>query len=218
MSIQSKLAPVAIALALILGAGYVHGVSTHRWTVSAEIRNATAKVASIPLTFGDWTAKESPLDERQAKIGRIEASISRQYVNAKTGQAVSVLLVCGRPGPISVHTPEVCYAGSGYKVESERKRVAYDYDGNRKASFWSIKVSKPEILRPERMSIDYGWFANQTWSAPDMDARFEYAGIPILYKLYVIREQSRMNDRSGTDTDPTPDFLKDFLPMLQKIL
>ena len=218
MSLKSKLAPVAIALVLILGAGYVHGVSTHRWTASAEIRSATEKVASIPLKFADWTGKDSQLDERQAKVGQIASSISRQYVNTKTGQNITVLLVCGRPGPISVHTPEVCYAGSGYEVSSDRKRIAYDYDGNKKANLWSIKVSKPDILRPERMSIDYGWFANQTWSAPDLDARFEYAAVPVLYKLYVIREQSRMNDRTGTDSDPAQDFLKDFLPMLQKIL
>ena len=30
----------------------------------------------------------------------------------------SVLLVCGRPGPVSVHTPDVCYAGVGYAMEN----------------------------------------------------------------------------------------------------
>lgn len=218
MSPKRKIIPAAIALIVILGAGLVHGVTTFRWTAASELKAAGEKLTKIPLTIGDWVGKDAPLDKRQETIGQISASVSRQYVNTKTGQAVTILLVCGRPGPISVHTPEVCYAGSGYEIASERKRESFDYGDSKAAQFWSIKVNKPDVMHPERMIIDYGWFAKQAWSAPEADARFSFAGVPVLYKLYTIREQARPNDRSGTDVDPAGDFLKDFLPVLQKTL
>jgi len=107
MSLKAKIAPALTALVVILGTGYVYGVSTFRWTASKELQSAADKLGRVPLNVGDWVGKDSPLDPRQAKIGQISASVSRHYVNSKTGQAVTILLVSGRPGPISVHTPEV---------------------------------------------------------------------------------------------------------------
>jgi len=217
MSSKLKLLPVLIAAIVILGSGYVHGVWSFRWSAARELATASAKLTTIPHVVGDWVGTDSQLDSRQASLGRIDSAVSRQYVNSKTGRAVTILLVCGRPGPISVHTPEVCYAGSGYEVASGRSKVSVDYDGGGKAAqFWSIRVAKPDPIRPERMIIDYGWFSGGNWTAPDLDSRLVFASHPVLYKLYIVREQSRSDEQVAFD--PTTEFLRDFLPKLQKSL
>lgn len=212
---SNKIPPVAIAVVILLGSGTVHGIWSFRWSAARELQAATTKVASIPLQFGDWTGNENKLDERQATVGRIHASMSRIYTNAKTGQVISALLVSGRPGPISVHTPEVCYAGSGFEVASESIKASVDAGLGKPSEFWTLKVNKPDPSRPEHLMIYYGWFADGRWQAPAVDARLGFAGIPVLYKLYVVRQQSRTE---SADFDATVDFLKSFLPELQKSL
>jgi len=216
MSSKPSLLIAGIAAILIVATGYVHSVWSFRWSAARELKAAGEKLSRVPLVIGDWTGKDSPLDERQASVGRIYASVSRQYVNAKTGRAVSILLLCGRPGPLSVHTPEVCYGNSGFTIAGDRSKMAVDYPGAAPAEFWALKVSKADPVRPERLIIDYGWFSDDHWSAPEIDARFVFAGQPVLYKLYTIREQDRVEE-SGVP-DPSADFLKEFLPALQKIL
>jgi hypothetical protein len=216
MCTKTTLLPAVATVAILLGSGYVHGLWSFRWSAAGEIRAAAERLAAVPAAFGDWSGTDAPLGDREAKVGRIDASVSRRYVNARTGRAVTILLVCGRPGPIAAHSPEVCYAGGGYEVEGERAKVAIGYGGPRPAEFWSIRVAKPDAARPERITIDYGWFADGVWTAPAGEARLHFAGHPVLYKLYAIREQPRADDRP--DFDPTADFLGEFLPRLQVAL
>ena len=70
-------------------------------------------------------ARTSPTTRRTMARAGIKGCVYRRYRNPRTGESVSVLLVCGRGGPISVHTPDVCYAGAGYRptARSEPKEV-----------------------------------------------------------------------------------------------
>ena len=124
--------------------------------------------------------------------------------------------VSGRPGPISVHTPDVCYPGAGFQVVGGREKVSVDYRGPAPAEFWELRVDKETATQSNSLAIDFGWFAGGTWTAPTVDARLKFAGYPVLYKMYVIREQ-RKSDRPRS-ADPGIEFLRDFLPELQRAL
>ena len=212
----SKLLPAITAIAILLGSGFVHGLWSFRWSAARELQTAKHNLEAVPKQFGDWTSsKDQKLDERQSTVGRIDASMSRIYTNAKTGQVISALIVAGRPGPISAHTPEVCYAGSGFDPAGESTKASIDYGGPNPGEFWTLKVSKPDPARPEHLKIYYGWFAGGRWQAPSGESRFRFASYPVLYKLYVVREHSRIE---GTDFDASVDFLKSFLPEVQQIL
>jgi hypothetical protein len=229
MQLKNKLIPSIMALVIILGAGYVHGITSFRWTAESALKVAEANLSKIPLEIeagvdgaGNkiyWKGLESKLDERQMKIGQIRASVSRRYTNSQTGQSVTILLLTGRPGPMSVHTPEVCYAGSGYTKQTERKLETIPNSGGSPANFWSLRVGKEDPLQPGELNILYGWFAKSKWTAPETDARFSFAEFPVLYKLYTVREDTRTTSgRSGDASDPSVKFLEVFLPVLQNIL
>src|SRR6516225_943605 len=95
---------VLIATALLVATGVVHGLWTDRWKPSADLERAVARLDSVPMTIGDWqaTSLELPADEVQgAQLG---GYLMRRYMNRFTGQQVLVVLMCGRPGPVGVHT------------------------------------------------------------------------------------------------------------------
>ena len=106
----------ALAVGAIVLCGTVHGFVCGRWELSRSAREAGARLPNVALDLADWKGEDLPL-----KYGGGEpmaGDLYRRYVNRATGKAVRVFLVCGRPGPVSVHTPDSCYAASGYKVKA----------------------------------------------------------------------------------------------------
>ena len=113
---MSRGAALLTAIVLVALTGAVHGVRTERWAVSNDLRDASALLAHVPMNFGDWEGHARELDKRQFEAAGIVGHVMRVYQNRKTQAVVQVLVVCGRPGRISVHTPDVCFAGIGYKL------------------------------------------------------------------------------------------------------
>src|SRR5690242_19074263 len=103
---------VTASLALV-ASGLVHGFWTDRWQASPETREAADQLDQLPRELGDWRARALPVQPGQAGQG-VAGCIQRRYVNDKTGAIVVLALVCGRPGPVSIRSPEICYVASGY--------------------------------------------------------------------------------------------------------
>src|SRR4051812_35648701 len=103
----------AASLALV-AAGLVHGFWTDRWVASTELQTASQRLADIPYAIGDWQGTDIEVRPGSAGAG-VTGCIQRAYKNRRTGAQVSMALVNGRPGPVSIHTPEACYGASGYK-------------------------------------------------------------------------------------------------------
>src|SRR5437870_1212645 len=105
--------PVLTALPLLVGFGVFEGLWTNRWGWSHEVERATERLAAVPRTIGEWHGHDEILDARQVKQAEMSGYVMRRYVHQRTGAALTVLLVCGRPGPTCVHSPDVCYRGAG---------------------------------------------------------------------------------------------------------
>ena len=110
-----SLAVVLIAALTVLS-GIVHGRMSNRWGPSPDTLAAAAKLAEIPQRFGDWRQQGADeLDKSSRDELQPAGYFVRRYENRQTGDIVSVTLLLGRPGPISVHTPEVCLAAGTTK-------------------------------------------------------------------------------------------------------
>ena len=83
-----------------------------------------ARVDDVPLEIGDWKA-EIEESERSAflQAGAMATGL-RKYTHASSKHSLLVILMCGRAGRMSAHTPEVCYQGAGYKLVGTRKASA----------------------------------------------------------------------------------------------
>ena len=121
-----------------------------------------------------------------------------------------MLLVCGRPGPVAVHTPEVCYPGAGFELAQDRpaKVVVQPGSGYPPAVFRSALFRQQEALTPASLRIYWSWNSIGNWAVPEYP-RFAFAGRPYLYKLYVIFELAgeRAEAADATETE----FLRQLL-------
>jgi hypothetical protein len=205
----------AIALLLLVSYGIAEGLWTDRWHFSDTLERATARLSQVPRTFGAWQGQdEEELDPRQVAQAEMSGYVRRRYVNRQNGAEVSVLLVCGRPGPTAVHSPEVCYAGSGFTATQAPTIYEVTASGSASCTLWVGQFLRNGPT-PEPLRIYWAWSANGAWQAAD-NPRVQLAHLPALYKLYVVRLLPRLDEPIAED--PCGEFLREFLPEIQTAL
>jgi hypothetical protein len=211
-----RVAPLLTAFAVLLGVGAVYGMWTDRWKTSNEPQASAARVKDVSMILGDWDGKSQELDARQLEAAEIVGHIYREYTNRRTGDVITVLLVCGRPGPISVHTPDVCFRGMGYDFRAPTVHYKLEADGDCPAADFNLAtMQKGGPLGSGAVRLFWGWSADGTWKAPDWP-RLVFGRKPALFKLYVLRRQPRADEPLAED--PCIGFLRLLLPELQRSL
>ncbi len=202
------------AVALIGVSGAAAGLWTHRWVPSRSLQEAAARLHEVPLKLEDWDGTEGTLDERMIAQADLAGYIARKYTNRRSGAVVSVLIVCGRSGPVCVHTPDVCYTNSGYEQTATRPhRTAVT--GAPPADFSVLDFRRTNVAVPSQMRLYLAWGRKEGWSAPKQP-RFTFAREPVLYKMYVLREAPRQPE--GAEPDPAAELIDALLPGLHEAL
>jgi hypothetical protein len=222
---MSRVLPILTSVALLVVYGLAEGYWTDRWSLSTELAQAPERLAAIPREVGDWHGQEDELGPRQARQGDIRASLLRRYTNRQTAEVLNVLVVCGRPGPISVHAPEVCLGGVGFAMKDRKARQKIEAPGlSSDETFWVAQFHKPGAAVPEVMELYWSWNGSGDWQAVD-NPRLSFARKRLLYKLYVSRALTRSTAptpaRDGAADGkkaPIRDFLKAFLPEVKRSL
>lgn len=203
-----------VAAAVLIISGYLHGVETNRWGATDDLPRAVQALEQVPATIGDWTSEPVPMPAAQLEVAEVAGHFSRHYVNRTDGTAVNVLIVCGRPGPIAVHPPTVCFTGGGYQVAELRTtdvRAADTVLGQ----FHCADFVKDAGGIPLRIRTWWGWSTDGSWQAPDQPRR-TFAGQPALYKMYVTRQLR--SESEPLEDDPAESFLRQFLPKVREQL
>lgn len=196
-------ATLAVLVAMILFCGWAHGRLTGRWGYPEITNDRLLRLADFPKSFGDWTmVKEDKLHPTAAKMLECRASVVRTYQHRLTSQVVSMGLLAGPAGPIAVHTPDICYASSSYKLVSEPTVVTI-VSGDRSDSYWRTEF-RAEDLHQTRLTVYHAWTKDSRWDA-SANPRLYYAGTPVLAKIQVAGQVRSESDRS----DPCYAFLRD---------
>ena len=208
MSIASKPMITTITCVLLLGAA--HGYWTDRWKPSPDLQRSLDRLDRFPMNVGDWRGENVAYEPEDMSRSGIQGCVFRKYQNFRTGATVNVLLVCGRGGPISVHTPDVCYAAAGYQQLGAEERTQA---GASIGDFWKGYFSLPNAVVPKRLEIFWAWSRDgSSWSAPDRP-RYSFGRYRSLYKLYVVRETPAKP--RPEDDSVTRDFMTQILPELR---
>lgn len=200
---------VLIGSTALIACGIVHGFWTDRWAAPVETTQAAERLHDIPLELGEWDGEEFEVKPNEAGAG-VAGCIKRRYVHRKTGTTVSLLLVCGRPGPVSIHTPEACYGARGFLVGVKDR-----YDAGGGDLLWKTDAVRDTATEETRLRLYWGWSDGSTWTASS-EARVQFARRPVLHKLYVVRELSGLNETNRNE--PCEEFLTLLLPALRKSL
>jgi hypothetical protein len=197
------LAPLT-ATALIVATGIVHGFWSDRWAPAVEPQIAADRLATIPMTIGEWDGKDP--DRPVESVPGVVGSLRRRYTHRITGASVTLALVCGRAGPVSIHTPDSCYTASGYDFGKQTQlAVAPGVD------FWTADAVLTKASEETRLRIFWAWNAGKGWRAPE-DSRTAFARVPVLHKLYVLRELNSLSE--PVKDDPALGFLRALLAEL----
>ena len=206
---------IAISFAVLIGTGFLTGRWSQRETAAPEHRAAAMTLSDIPMTLGVWQGQAIEGESSRAPV-KTTSSITRRYYNRSSDRTVSLLLVCGRPGPVSVHPPEVCYSGAGYEQAATAVKCTIEpASGSQLGELWMARFQKPASIAPEQLRIYWAWNATGVWQASE-NPRLEFAGFPLLYKLYVVSEV-RPGDEKRQE-DPCIEFLRPLLPELKNRL
>jgi hypothetical protein len=202
-----------LAALLTAGAGVLAGSFNNRWGVAAELEAAGSQLANLSKTIGQWEMLSSQSVGRgtQAML-QCTGSIVRVYRNRDTGQVVSMALLVGPPGPISVHTPEICFSSREYTQLGPREAFQIANLQRSDEGFWGLQFRKND-LHSELLRVVYAWSDGNGWVAPN-EPRFSFAGERMLYKIQLAAPIAETSKAS----DPCRDFLRDLLPVLNKEL
>jgi hypothetical protein len=189
------------ASAMLVTAGVVHGVWTDRWQTPLDVKKAADEMARLPWDVGEWRGAE--VSAGPAAPG-VAGCLQRRYDHRPGGGSVSLALVCGRPGPVSIHTPEACYGSSGFHVGTRHKVELRGL-----GTFWRTDATRTTATDEVRLRIYYGWHTVAGWSAPE-DPRQSFAREKVLHKVYVVREMTGSEPRE----EPCEEFLRALIPEL----
>ena len=196
-------------------ASVVHGLWTDRWCVTEEMTLAVSKLENLPTAFGQWKGEELKLDPHELALTGCRAAAARSYTNRITGETIQATILCGRPGPASVHTPDICYRGAGYEPSAPPEVWTVETPTGSHARFWTARFCKQEGGQISNLRILWSWTSSGVWQAAD-NPRKTFAAKPALFKLYIGRPMALESE--PLDTDPCNEFIRDFLPELQKAL
>jgi hypothetical protein len=202
------------ALGLIVAVGYFQGLWTDRWQPSAALVEAVELVQALPKTIGDWEGTDlEERDERSMKRAGAAAFQLRRYENPQNETSLSVLLFCGRTGPMAVHTPEVCYGGAGYQMRDQPERITVLKEGPAE-QLWTAHFYLPGSSN--HLRIYWAWAGpDRVWEAPE-EPRIAFKGARALYKLYIQRPTTADEKFSATDDSVVP-FVRQLFAQFGKL-
>jgi hypothetical protein len=210
--VMLRMLPLLTAIPLLLAAALVEGRWTNRWVVSEDLRHAAEQLRKVPLSFRDWQGQDIEMDARTQEQAGIDGYLMRHYRRTGRGDTVTVLFVCGRPGHIGAHTPDVCYEGAGYNAIGEPTRRTETVAGIlNPVKCFTTEFHKPGPL-PDPLQIIWTWTGDGEWQAPD-NPRVHFVRSPVLYKLYVVTHPG-----NEAEKEIGWEFLRTFLPEAQKTL
>jgi hypothetical protein len=199
---------------VLVASGVVHGVRTDRWTANPEeLRIAAERLAALPVVIGMWDGTDFEMKD-DTRMG-LAGVLARRYVNRETGKAISIYLACGRPGPASIHTPDVCYRADGYTDVEPPRRVSLPMGDKSSAEFWTARYVRSRPDGQTNLRIFWAWHTSAGWQVAD-NPRTTFAGESVLHKLYVIRELASANDPA--ENELCAEFVHELLPVLQEQL
>ncbi len=207
------------SLCLLVGltviSGLVQGKLTNRWGVPQDMQAAAERFKRIPTEFGEWQLqKEEKMSDLIVETLQCSGYINGSYVNRSTGEVVSAFVILGPPGPISVHTPEICYSSKNYAITESRSRVKVGNPNTSRDELWAMTLRSHDVSA-DLLRVYYGWANAGQWTAPE-SPRFTYGGDSLLFKIQLASYLPP--DTNLKQDDTCRRFLQAFLPVLNEAL
>lgn len=215
MEVKSALNPLgryslllAAGLGVTIATGVVCGRVAQRWGPVPDMLAAAEHIQSLPTNLGQWQlAEEIKMPAAIVDTLQCAGYVNRRYVDRETGDMVSVAIIVGPAGPVSVHTPEICYSSQAYSIEEPRAAAELVDLAGKKHTFWFSTFRSTDAIA-ENLRVYYGWTADGVWQATE-SPRFEFAGKRMLFKMQIAAQVSPV--KADDDRETCQAFLEALL-------
>src|SRR5262245_24521154 len=223
---MSRYLPAILGVLVIVGLTIPQFLMTDRMADSNAIADAQAKLLDYdPKKFGDWTSDDTEITQEVRRTAGATGAISRTYRNSRTGDQVSLWLIVGHARPVSAHTPNICYAGSGFIQRApENSLHPFAFPGQPEAPFWTNTFTKEDGTGRQFIRVFWSWYnpmdedAKQgvvRWQA-SKNARWQFGNTRALFKMYFTNQMR--DPKETTEESPCSRFARDFLPVVNAAL
>lgn len=206
---------LVLAMLLVASGGILYGQYCNRWGEPQGLLDAAEQVEAIPKQIGPWImVEESRMPSSTTEMLQCAGHINRKYLNEHTGDKISLAVIVGRPGPIAVHTPEICYSSRAYQLSQRREEIRMRLGANNSDAFWRVDFDSKNFMADD-LRVYYAWSDGGPWRA-SQSPRFEFASATLLYKLQLATSLSPVRTDLGSaeqvgalrqDSDPAIEFL-----------
>ena len=186
-----KFAPLAAVLVFAIVAGtYVHGIVSDRWSPqnSEQLDGFTECIPNLPKNIGEWEGIDDKIGDKEFALTNCTAYVSRRYINKNTGGVVSMYAVSGTARHITIHSPDWCYQGAGFKMDAKPAQYSIDCGAGGVPEFLTAVFRKPDPSGSGNQSvlrIFWTYSDDGKWLGPEW-AKAYFAGKKALYKIYLI--------------------------------
>jgi hypothetical protein len=212
---------VALLVVITCATGLLQGKMTNRFGMPEDMKVSAKKLENLnklleaKKPFGErnqwkWvsTTKMTPtVIETLECQGYINASFTNSEI---PGLQINGFIILGPPGPVAVHTPEICYSSKDYAINDERERIRIFPKGPREDEFWGLTLRSKDV-NEDMLRVYYAWANYGPWTAPDIP-RITYGGGSKLYKMQLAVKLPA--DAKLEQGDACQDFLRAFLPVV----
>jgi hypothetical protein len=183
----SRITTIAVCVVLV-ATGLAYGRITDRWGVPASVSSAGERLNRLPTTIGGWTSTQNEVSSRVLKVAGAQNIIDRSF-SSPDNDLAHVMIVCGRPGPVTRHPPTVCFTSQGMRqatpVKTDR---ATDTPEDVTFEFAHCVFETPQS--PAQFDTRWAFSADgRHWQMPE-NPRVDLANKAWLYKLYVVTTAS----------------------------
>ncbi len=201
---------IILSAVLLFASGLWQGKLSGRWQPTREAGIDDRALREFPASLADWDGTDFDVSTEQLKMAEADGYLSRRYVHRRTGNVITLLVLFGPPGPMSLHAPTVCFPGAGFLQETEPVRTVIS-NGNASCEFAMANFSKQEAAAPLRVRTYWSWFGAGGWQVP-RSPRVTFARQSRIFKVYVTQATAGASRNNAEDACLT--FLESALPAL----
>ena len=194
-----------------------HGWIRSRWDFDAEATRRGNSMQNLPnnLVVGSEKLRKTSTTSFSTNL-KCEHYFDHVYYNQELDASAEVATFFGNAGPIAVHTPDVCYRHSDYKIVDTQVLDVGEHQ-------FKLVVMERKSVDQARIHVCFAWLREDHWEVTD-SPRFAYAFTRHLYKMQMVighpsltisREENSGED-VGDDMSLTMSFLKEFADSCRK--
>lgn len=179
---MNRLGFTLVGVVLIVSGAVLHGRATNRWESLTPGDSPVAKLHDVAIHFADYSPTDIPSEMPVMEKSRVTCT---QFRSNSLNTAVTVSLTTGIAGSVAVHTPDVCYVGSGYTMTQRPSKQTIELPGGKSATYYVAEFEKKRATGTDRQRVRWAWTTDGQWDAPD-SPRFRYLRAGELAKVYVV--------------------------------